>query len=214
MVDVDKTVNSFSKNIISLLHYVFPPIVGLLIVYVGYECDIKNINKYLPKTALQGVVVLFVIIALGLTIYHIHRALVHHIPLLIIRFFAKNMFEKNSRPKNFETNFARWIRRGSDKDGHAVQKALDLANAGGHFLYCSCWSAIIWLIILKNALSAGSLVSPCLFWFMTGGLLFAAISGEIWTTWYDHKAYMAYNLNATHEVPPAVNEASNAMEEG
>jgi hypothetical protein len=142
----------------------------------------------------------FIVISLGLIIYHVHRAVFHHIPSFIIMSIVRRSFRE---PKIRDLNFARWIRRNAVRDNdeckeaQVIQKALDIANAGTHFLYCSGLSAIVWYFFYKSTIKDSD--SSEYSWLITILLFAAAIAGEFWTALHDLKAYKDYSIPDTED---------------
>jgi hypothetical protein len=223
MSDISDTVDSFSRNLISLLRYIFPPIIGFLVFLIGYGCELDELNNYEPLTISHISLMLLVAIASGLFVYHIHRAVIHHLFSIPTLFIARVLIKKVwwGTPTFCDLNFARWIRRGekddkeskSDKDARLVQKTLDVANAATHFLFCSSWSAVMWLSVFHFGFKQtapdnpsdnivfckGSMVNPEFFWVAFAMLIVAGLIGESWTSFYDVKAYERSNNGTNSE---------------
>jgi hypothetical protein len=206
MDKVVDTVDSIFRNLILFLHYVFPPIVGFFVVFVVCDCDYDGILEILAFANSHMTLSLLIIVALGITVYHIHRAAIHHIFAVAIMSIVKKNCKSDI--KIIDLYFARWTRRDSvkckeeykdlqtfqkAKDAHAIQKALDIANAGVHFIYCSCWSAIVWYCVFYLVSSEDERVHPFFFLLAILGLVVIAIIGEFWTAYFDLKAYEKYN---------------------
>jgi hypothetical protein len=202
MVDVADTVDSLSRNITLLLRYVFPPIVGFLIVFVGYSCELDEMNKCSSFTGVHVFLMLLVLIALGLIVFHLHWSFLHFfIELVIVKIVQSIVLKGFRKPSMCDIRFARWNRRvpvrddGKRKEAHEIQKFMDLTSTGGHFLYCSGYSALMWFGIFSFGLNKGSLTNKSFFWTVTIILFVIAIFSEFWTTKNDLIAYKKYNID-------------------
>lgn len=189
---LSKTLESLFGDLLLVLHYLLPPVVGILVIWFAsenraFETSVQLLLGFHHWSWLGALV----FVASGFLVYHVHRSILH-VPF---GFVAMSLWRCSFKtPTLIDLEFARWIRRSArlGTPTRSVQSALDHANAGVHFLYCSCWASFLWRVILLAHPETSLQIRDYWFWWSTIVLLAVAFAGELWTANRDLGAFRRF----------------------
>jgi hypothetical protein len=192
--------NELIQQIITVLRYIVSPTVGFTVALFLAEDQYKLIQAIAKATwpwnqpPSPWLIVGFLAV-IGITVYYAYQTLFH--PLVtkcLVKYHTRTLKPK---PSINDLAYARWERRGAadHTNERSAQYQLDETNAAGHFFYCSAWSSLLFVLVLKTKFPneyqpAGA--SWVVFGVLVAFLFFTALVVDNRTTKLDIEAYHRY----------------------